>query len=187
MMRWLALLFFLPGFSLATTTLPQGKVFHTPRYSAAIFSPNMFRVDDYPVFIPHARVDYWTPNRVLIDQFEAKLAVAMKEAQSRIPKGGFHAREYYTPKHFSADREKHIPDDIYTNEIYYWDPAEVAGWDRQYVGVTVDGKRALLANFPWSNFDGLSTQWFASCPAAPSIFFLVDKGELSFWPFGPGD
>jgi len=170
-----------------------------PTFEGVIFTPEILpRVSaDDPEPLVAAGVwprkgSYWTPSLDLIKKVELAFAKEVTEANSNIPPGGFHFREFYTPKYGSRDRGPGLPDDIYTNFIYNWNPAELPHIRRQYIGVTVDGKKMLVMNMvyndqdidPGDQFEGAmfkdwKNQWMYIEDAGVQIIYDFDTGKFS--------
>ena len=175
----LAILFGLP---LEAAPLPEGKVVHTNIYTGAIFTSAMMENSDGDPFDPKI-VEYWTPSSALIDQAEKTFRRELTKAYVSIPPEGFHYQAWYTPKHYSRDRTQARPIDFFSQEFYGWDPKEVATWCRQYIGVTIAGKRALLVNLVNSTDQGWKSDWISALGGPTRFYFVPKTGELSEWPF----
>ena len=160
---------------------PDGKLISGAGYTGVIFHPAMLNKSEPPAYADTQRATYWTPSERQVAQAELAFAQKLAEVRAKTPAGGFHFQEYYTPKYSSRDRDRHIPDEAYSDDFAY-----MASWMdeletphlRQYIGITVGGRKAVIINFiPESKVETASwkKQWLG-----------LDKAEWAYYVFGTG-
>jgi hypothetical protein len=190
----LGLLFGLAGFGSLNA---REQIVNGPTFEGAIFSPQMIAETamkgeqhwDIPGVDYYAHNTYWTPSPTLVRSAEAALAKQYLAAQKGMPPGGPHAKAYYSPKYFSPDRERKVPDDVYDNFLYNAEPDLITPhFKRQYIGVTSNGRRLLVMNIVFDDqskslylsgpIDGWKTNWLVIDDAGESIIYDIDSGKL---------
>ena len=144
-----------------------------------------------PGYADTQRATFWTPSARQVAEAENAFAQRLSEVRAKTPVGGFHFQEYYTPKYYSRDRERHIPDEAYSDDfeyMAYWAEQLEKPQLRQYIGVTVGGHRAIIINFfpeakagafPWRN------QWLDIGDSdADWAYYVFGTGQFAAYPFG---
>jgi hypothetical protein len=134
----------------------EGMVVKTPTSTGVILKPSMISEEALKYLGYSAEdVTFWTPSRTLILNAEKKLSAIQNkvhETDALIPPGGFHLKEYYTPKYNSRNRSSQVPPYAYTSEyeiysFYSMDSYVAPSHVRQYLGVVIHGRPELVVNF----------------------------------------
>jgi len=90
-----------------------------------------------------SNVTFWTPSKDEIAQAEKDLSLRLIEDKADFQPGGIHFRNYYSPKTSSRDRITRSDED----PIYYGWISPQRSDLRQYIGITVWGKKAIFITF----------------------------------------
>jgi hypothetical protein len=169
--------------ALRTDLYAEDRVIGTSTYQGVIFTPRMVHglseICDYANPGEDEKVAFWTPSAALIDKAEKTLSSRLEEIRTDIPPEGFHFREYYTPKNSSRDRNPPPSAFVYTGECVWleeWMDMLRSSHQRQYIGVTANGEKALLVNF-LSKTEGATwkTTWRKNWPY---LYYLIEKDEF---------
>lgn len=170
--------------ALRTDLYAEDRVIGTSTYQGVIFTPRMVHgplvLWDYADQVEdEKKASFWTPSPTLIAKVETALSSRLEEIQKDIPAEGFHFREYYTPKNSSRDRNPPPSAYVYTSECSWleeWMDKMRSSHQRQYIGVTANGEKALLVNF-LSKTEGATwkTTWRKNWPY---LYYLIEKDEF---------
>jgi hypothetical protein len=184
-------LFLLLGFTALLPSygapVPEGQAIQGPTFQGVILTPQILpkptKEDPFPIVaaVWPQKATYWTPSSDLVRKAEKAFAEAVIAANEKLPPGGPHYRAFYSPKHFSPDRENHLPDDIYTNFFYYFDRSVITPQEkRQYIGVTVEGKKFLVMNLIDNDFTkDMAKGWMYICDGGTQIFYDLQTGQFT--------
>jgi hypothetical protein len=168
-----------------TDLYAEGRVISATTYQGVIFTPRMVHslseICDYANPGEDEKVAFWTPSAALIAKAERTLSSRLEEIQKDVPADGFHFREFYTPKYSSRDRNPPPSAFVYTGECVWleeWMDMLKSSHQRQYIGITVNGEKALLLNFFWSNTEGKTwkSTWRKNWPY---FYYLIEKDKFA--------
>lgn len=168
---------------LASEAFAQGRIVSTKTYQGVIFTPEMIHAPSeiwkYPDDAEKKAI-LWTPSAALIAATERTLSSRLNEIGRIIPPEGFHFQEYYTPKYSSRDRNPPPSVYVYTPEcvsLEEWASNLRSSRQRQYIGVTANGEKALLINF----FNDPSSEMWKTVWRSnwPYFYYLIEKEEFT--------
>lgn len=176
--------------ALRTEASAKGQIINTSTCQGVIFTPQMILRSSAPWEDPDEdakKATLWTPPAALVAKAESELSSRLEKVQTIIPSEGFHFREYYTPKYSSRDRNPPPSPYVYTGECFQlelWMDELKSSRQRQYIGVTANGEKALLMNFlnapvgtTWKNTWRCQGRYF---------YYLIEKDEFTYALF-PGE
>jgi hypothetical protein len=163
----------------------DGEIVRGRHFEGVIFTPGMIHADATMVDFYGDPGGLWTPSRALVLQVEAALpaVIAEKTKYGKPPRGPNFPR-FFTPKNAMRPNytgDPHLVNDdedsvIESNFLFlvrsYYDKQK-----RQYIGVTIRGKRLLLVSFiygPGIYHDQTMDQW-------KHLWIEVLDGGDNFW------
>jgi hypothetical protein len=175
----------------------DGEIVSGRDFEGVIFTPKMIHADD--LYIGGQSVGLWTPSRALVLKAEAALPAAIAE-RTKLPKPvrGPNFPRYFTRKnairpdfnddpHFDYNTE----DSVIESNFLYLVASYYPEQKRQYIGVTIKGRRLLLLSFAYGpglidqpEFNDWKHQWITVLDGGDNFWrVLYDPatGKFSGW------
>lgn len=162
---------------LSGETTQQGRMVSGAGYMGVILTPAMMKASStWKKLDPDRKKDFtfWTPTRDQIARAEEALSLRLYEDRADSQPGGFHFRNYYSPKYYSRDHLKRSDED----PIYYgWIEGLQSPRVHQYIGVTEWKDKKLLMVFLNNPPDAtFKNSWIDQ---GPQIFYLLASDRFA--------
>ena len=144
----------------------DGEIVRGQNFEGVIFTPEMIRTSDSAQWLRKEGPN-WTPSRALVLKAEAALPAAIAyRIRFAIPERDAGYPTYFTAKNrtrppYSNNAGPEAPhdSDVTDNFLYDLDPSLLYSQKRQYIGITVNGKRQLLMSFVYPDTTEVLPKW----------------------------